>query len=72
MAAGRPQPGSGFLYGAARLLPLAERADWLEEQQGYLADLSPGRARWMWVLSQLAAMPRYAYTVRTGREEEPA
>lgn len=57
---------------ATRLLPLDERNDWLEEQQGYLADLSSRRSRWSWVLRQLTAMPRYAYTVRTGREREPA
>uniref|UniRef100_UPI002F910C49 hypothetical protein n=1 Tax=Streptomyces cellulosae TaxID=1968 RepID=UPI002F910C49 len=57
---------------ATRLLPLDERNGWLEEQQGYLADLSSRRARWSWVLRQLTAMPRYAYTVRTGREREPA
>lgn len=57
---------------ATRLLPLDERNDWLEEQQGYLADLSSLRSRWSWVLRQLTAMPRYAYTVRTGREREPA
>ncbi|MDQ1064618.1 hypothetical protein [Streptomyces canus] len=66
-----PQP-PGLLRGATRLLPSAEREDWLEEQRGYLADLPSRRARWGWVLRQLAAMPRYAYTVRTGREKEAA
>ncbi|MEU6687759.1 hypothetical protein [Streptomyces sp. NPDC046832] len=71
-ADGRAQTFGGLLREAARLLPPAERGDWLEEQQGYLADLPSRRARWIWVLSQLAAMPRYAYTVHTGREKEPA
>ncbi|MBQ0855654.1 hypothetical protein J8N05_46710 (plasmid) [Streptomyces sp. BH-SS-21] len=64
--------GVGLLHGAAGLLPSAEREDWLEEQRGYLVDLPSRRARWGWVLRQLAAMPRYAYTVRTGREKETA
>ncbi|MEW1569250.1 hypothetical protein AB0454_40610 [Streptomyces sp. NPDC093509] len=71
-ATDRAQSVGRLLRGAVRLLPSAEREDWLEEQQGYLADLPSRRARWMWTLSQLAAMPRYAYTVRTGREKEPA
>ncbi|MCX4231843.1 hypothetical protein [Streptomyces ortus] len=65
-------PGVGLLRGAAGLLPSVEREDWLEEQRGYLADLPSRRARWVWVLRQLAAMPRYTFTVRTGREKEAA
>lgn len=57
---------------ATRLLPPAERSNWVEEQQGYLVDLSSRRARWGWVFRQVAAMPRYAYTVHTGRETESA
>ncbi|MBQ0855651.1 hypothetical protein J8N05_46690 (plasmid) [Streptomyces sp. BH-SS-21] len=62
----------GALRWATHLLPLVEREDWLEEQRGYLADLPSRRACWGWVVRQLAAMPRYAYTVRTGREKEAA
>ncbi|MFC8596675.1 hypothetical protein [Streptomyces atroolivaceus] len=57
---------------AGRLLPADERAGWVEEQRGYLADLPGGCSRWQWVLAQMLAMPRYVYTVRTGREKEPA
>ncbi|MFF7641830.1 hypothetical protein [Streptomyces canus] len=57
---------------ATRLLPVAQRGEWLEEQRSYLADLSTPRERWAWVLSQLLAMPKYAYTVRASREKEPA
>ncbi|MFF0160194.1 hypothetical protein ACFYRY_22065 [Streptomyces sp. NPDC005263] len=57
---------------ATRLLPVAQRGEWLEEQRSYLADLSTPRKRWAWMLSQLIAMPKYAYTVRASREKEPA
>lgn len=57
---------------ATRLLPSTERGEWLEEQRGYLTDLSTRRERWVWILAQFIAMPRYAYTVRTGRERESA
>ncbi|MFF4563014.1 hypothetical protein [Streptomyces sp. NPDC001435] len=50
-------------------LPGDEQTEWLEEQRGYLTDL-PGRwSRWSWIVMQLLAMPRYAYTVRTGRSD---
>ncbi|MFD9807610.1 hypothetical protein ACFWZZ_10870 [[Kitasatospora] papulosa] len=61
-----------FLALAGRLLPADERAGWVEEQRSYLADLPGGRPRWQWVFAQMLAMPRYVYTVRTGREKEPA
>ncbi|MFJ5291120.1 hypothetical protein [Streptomyces sp. NPDC088348] len=79
----RPAEGKevGFICIAAlRLmawfLPGDEQIEWLEEQRGYLTDL-PGRwSQWSWIVMQLLAMPRYAYTVRTGRSEslrcEPA
>ncbi|MBE4739814.1 hypothetical protein [Streptomyces caniscabiei] len=60
----------------AWLLPGDEQTEWLEEQRGYLTDL-PGRwSQWSWIVMQLLAMPRYAYTVRTDRfgslRREPA
>ncbi|MFI0156709.1 hypothetical protein [Streptomyces lydicus] len=64
--------GVGLLRLTTLLLPGSERADWLEEQRGYLADLPKRRACWGWIIAQLLAMPRYAYTVRTGRERESA
>ncbi|MFD3884852.1 hypothetical protein [Streptomyces microflavus] len=64
--------GAGLLRLAVRLLPPGERAEWLEEQRGYLEDLPSRRHRWAWVLSTLLAMPRYAYTVRSGSEKESA
>ncbi|WP_381805462.1 hypothetical protein [Streptomyces niveus] len=68
-----PSPGgAGLLRLAVRLLPPGERAEWLEEQRGYLEDLPARRQRWAWVLSTLLAMPRYAYTVRSGSEKESA
>ncbi|CUM44132.1 hypothetical protein H4W23_00435 [Streptomyces gardneri] len=57
---------------AVRVLPVGERAEWLEEQRGYLADLLTRRQRWSWILATLMAMPRFAYTVRTGAEKETA
>lgn len=57
---------------ASLLLPPAERGEWLEEQRGYLADMSGRRARWGWIVMTVLGMPRYAYTVITGREKEPA
>ncbi|MDH2393980.1 hypothetical protein QCN29_35575 [Streptomyces sp. HNM0663] len=57
---------------ATQLLPAHERVDWLEEQRGYLADLPARRERWAWTLAQLIALPRYTYTLRTGRRREPA
>jgi hypothetical protein len=50
----------------AWLLPGGERTEWLEEQHGYLTDLPDSWSRWSWIVKQLLAMPRYAYTVRTG------
>ncbi|MER6128633.1 hypothetical protein ABT173_39950 [Streptomyces sp. NPDC001795] len=64
-------PGGKVLEVVAQLLPEGERAEWLEEQRGYLADLPRCRARWAWTTAQVITMPRYAYTVRTGRTEEP-
>lgn len=54
------------------LLPAADREEWLEEQRGYLADLPARAARWQWVAQTVLGMPRYAYTVRTGRRKETA
>lgn len=68
----RSGPGKNTLRLLAVLLPGQERSEWLEEQRGYLADLPGRRARWAWIASQLVAMPRYAYTVRTGSGKEPA
>ncbi|MER8237488.1 hypothetical protein [Streptomyces sp. NPDC094049] len=62
----------GFLNPLALLLPVRERAGWLEEQRGYLADLPTSGERWKWICSTILAVPRYAYTVRTGREKERA
>ncbi len=56
----------------ALLLPADERHEWVEEQRGYLADLPGRRAQWAWIVDQLLAMPRYAYTVRSGRDTGPA
>ncbi|GAA0664807.1 hypothetical protein GCM10009548_36030 [Streptomyces malaysiensis subsp. malaysiensis] len=64
--------GKNVLRLIALLLPGKERTEWLEEQRGYLADLSDRRGRWAWIARQIIAMPRYAYTVRTGGEREPA
>ncbi|WP_143060217.1 PAS domain S-box protein [Streptomyces sp. TLI_105] len=69
---GPGEPADRVLQLGALLLPAAERAEWLEEQAGYLADLPRLSDRWKWILNQLFAMPRYAYTVRSGREKEPA
>ncbi|MEU8990423.1 hypothetical protein AB0C98_28970 [Streptomyces sp. NPDC048558] len=69
---GEHSVGEGLLRLTALLLPRGERVDWLEEQRGYLADLPTRRACWGWIFAQLLAMPRYAYTVRTGRERESA
>ncbi|MFK0221164.1 hypothetical protein ACIQWN_23600 [Streptomyces vinaceus] len=71
-AARKAVPGLGVLHLAVRVLPSEERRDWLEEQRGYLSDLPTRRRQWAWVLSQLWAMPRYAYTVRTGTDKETA
>ncbi|MFD0435568.1 hypothetical protein [Streptomyces chartreusis] len=71
VSGGQPRlRGSEVLRYATCLLPVAERDDWLEEQRGYLVDMPSRRARWRWIVAQLAAMPRFAYTVRTGREKE--
>ncbi|MFC4508252.1 MULTISPECIES: hypothetical protein [Streptomyces] len=67
-----PAADSSLFRLAARVLPESERGDWLEEQRGYLADLGALRARWRWIAKQLMAMPRYAYTVRTGAKKESA
>ncbi|MDQ0935062.1 hypothetical protein [Streptomyces turgidiscabies] len=72
LAEGASSYMSSVLRLAVRLMPTAERAEWLEEQRGYLADLPTRQARWAWLVAQLVAMPRYAYTVRTGREKESA
>ncbi|MER6128632.1 hypothetical protein ABT173_39945 [Streptomyces sp. NPDC001795] len=68
--------GAGGDIGALRLialvLPASQRADWLEEQRGYIADLPRRRKRWGWIIAQTVAMPKYAYAVRTGREAEAA
>ncbi|MFF4120146.1 hypothetical protein ACFY0P_42835 [Streptomyces sp. NPDC001714] len=60
----------------ARLLPRDEQTEWLEEQHGYLTDLPGLWSRWSWIVKQFLAMPRYVYTVRTGRSDslrrEPA
>ena len=69
---GRPESGRHVLRFVAALLPVDERSAWLEEQRRYLADLPRRRARWAWVVAQLLAMPRYAYTVRTSNETERA
>ena len=53
----------------AWLLPGDEQTEWLEEQRGYLTDLPGRRPQWSWIVKQLLAMPRYAYTVRTGRSD---
>lgn len=68
----RPNPGRGVLRLIASILPVEERPEWLEEQRAYLVDLPSRRAQWLWVAAQLVAMPRYAYTVRTGSETESA
>ncbi|WP_329012376.1 hypothetical protein [Streptomyces sp. NBC_00690] len=57
---------------AVRLLPAADREDWLEEQAGYLADLPSHQARRAWAVKQVVAMPRYAVAVRTGHAKESA
>ncbi len=67
-----PALGAALLRLLALLLPGGEQADWLEEQQGYLADLPTRRARWGWIVRQLLAMPKYAYTVRSEQEREAA
>lgn len=67
-----PRTARPVLWLAVRLLPAADRADWLEEQRGYLADLPSPRGRRAWAVRQLAAMPRYALAVRTGRDKESA
>ncbi|MET4923255.1 hypothetical protein P3L51_12975 [Streptomyces sp. PSRA5] len=64
--------GGRTLRLVARLLPGAAQSDWLEEQRAYLTDLPDRRARRRWVVSTLLGMPRYAYTVRTGRRKEAA
>ncbi|MEK8141739.1 hypothetical protein NKH18_01205 [Streptomyces sp. M10(2022)] len=53
---------------AALLLPGSEQADWLEAERGYLADKPTRRERWGWVGAEIFAMPKYVYTVRTGRK----
>ncbi|MBD0737461.1 hypothetical protein [Streptomyces sp. CBMA29] len=67
-----PVRRTGALRLASLLLPWAERAGWLEEQRGYLADMPGRRARRVWIATTVLAMPRYACTVVTGREKEPA
>ncbi|WP_331720523.1 hypothetical protein OG851_42915 (plasmid) [Streptomyces sp. NBC_00161] len=64
--------GLGILRLTVQVLPPEERAEWLEEQRGYLTDLLTWHQRWAWVLATVIAMPRYAYTVRTGTEKESA
>jgi hypothetical protein len=68
----RPKSGRNVLRFIAVLLPGDERSDWVEEQRRYLEDLPRRRARWAWLVAQLLAMPRYAYTVRTSNEAERA
>ncbi|RST00532.1 PAS domain S-box protein [Streptomyces sp. WAC07149] len=75
--AGRPEgratePGGRVLHLGALLLPAEERRGWLEEQKAILADLPGRREQWRWIIEQLFAMPRYAYTVRSGRDKESA
>ncbi|MBT2491311.1 hypothetical protein J7E96_22865 [Streptomyces sp. ISL-96] len=72
LSQGRSDSGKNVLRLVALLLPGDERSEWLEEQRGYLVDMSSRRARWAWIAAQLIAMPRYAYAVRTGSETEPA
>jgi hypothetical protein len=57
---------------AARLLPGQERDDWLEENRAYLSDIDGRLRRRWWVVRQVLAMPRYAYTVRTDAKKESA
>jgi hypothetical protein len=54
------------------LLPAAERSDRVEENPAYLADAEGRWSRYWWVIRQLLAMPRYAYTVRTDSKKESA
>ncbi|MFJ3876483.1 hypothetical protein ACIPW5_03370 [Streptomyces sp. NPDC090077] len=68
----RGEPGGRVLRFGARLLPAEERAEWLDEQSAILSDLPGRREKWRWTVDQLFAMPRYAYTVRSGRDKESA
>ncbi|RSS54699.1 PAS domain S-box protein [Streptomyces sp. WAC07061] len=66
------EPGGRVLHFGALLLPAEERSGWLEEQRAILYCLPGRREQWRWILKQLFAMPRFAYTVRSGRDKEPA
>ncbi len=69
---GPAEPGGRVLQLGALLLPAEERAEWLQEQAACMAGLPTRGERWRWIIDQLFAMPRYAYTVRSGREKESA
>lgn len=56
----------------AIFLPPAERADWMEENRGNLAELPTRRARWRWICSAAVGMPRLTYTLRTDHTKESA
>lgn len=75
--AGKPEdrakePGGRVLPLGALLLPAEERRGWVEEQKAILSDLPGRREQWIWIIEQLFAMPRFAYTVRSGRDKESA
>ncbi|WP_405977526.1 PAS domain-containing protein [Streptomyces sp. NBC_00158] len=64
------EPGGRVLHLGALLLPAEERGGWLEEQKAILSYLPGRREQWRWIFKQLFAMPRFAYTVRSGRDKE--
>jgi hypothetical protein len=62
----------GLLRLVSVLLPGDQREEWLEENRAYLGDIDGSFGRCWWVVGQLLAMPRYAYTVRTDAKKESA
>jgi hypothetical protein len=69
MRAGR---GVSCLRMLAWILPHEERADWLEERRAFLYDLTGIREQTRWIIGDLIALPRHAYTLRTGPKKESA
>ncbi|MGE7384504.1 hypothetical protein ACQKM2_03230 [Streptomyces sp. NPDC004126] len=64
------EPGGRVLHLGALLLPAEERRGWLEEQKAILFGLPGRREQWKWIIDQLFAMPKFAYTVRSGRDKD--